>query len=230
MAIETSNISATSMTGSLLGTASFSNVATYALGTVILNGTEVIEYSDLMQFFASGLPITKYTNPNLKWLSGNNSFGSTQLSAIDVPNLEYLGSAVFSGIGTLSGSLTFPLVTFLNGSTINNTPITSFSLPALINTGSALLINNATAVVSASFDVLPAMNTNAFQTCTALRYIYTPQVKSVTANIFSTTTTTPANSGSIWINSAVTASAQWNTSGNLQRLQSKGWVINYVNG
>jgi hypothetical protein len=104
MAIETSTLSATSLTGSLYGTASValetplaqqavsSSYATYALGTVIVNGTEVTEYSDLMQFKPDGLPITKYNNPNLKWLPFETfNDNSTTLLELDLPELTYAG-------------------------------------------------------------------------------------------------------------------------------------------
>lgn len=295
MAIETSNISATAITGSLYGTASFSDVADmalnagtaesasytttasfaeYALGTVILSGTEVTEYSDIMQFTPQYLQMTKYTNPNLKWL-GNSfaycdnltelnlpinwsfSYVAAQCAALTTINLPNIITGSICNICYNVSSINAPKLGYSTGTVVNNADmLTVLNLPKLTNhagAGSSIIASNCDilvelkapmlavsssnllsqgnpALVSASFDVLPALNTNAFQTSTSLRYLYVPRVKSVTANIFSTTTTTPAASGSIWINSAVTASAQWNTANNLQRLQSKGWTINYVNG
>ena len=216
MAIETSNISATSLTGSLYGTASYAletpfaqqaATASISLGTLKIVGTDVTDYASIMQFNALGLPITSYTNPNVKWIPVNAFLNATSLAAVDIPNVTHFGGTVFTA-----------------------NALTKISLPLLIGYPvTALLLSNQPSIVSASFDSLTTINANAFTSCTSLRYLYVPRVRTVGFNIFTNFSATPANSGSIWINSAVTASADWNTAGNLQRLQSKGWTINYVN-
>jgi hypothetical protein len=59
-----------------------------------------------------------------------------------------------------------------------------------------------------------------------LSYVNMPKLVSIGTVVF---TGACALNGTGSFNSAITASGDWDTSGNLQQLQAKGWQINYIN-
>ena len=224
MAIETSNISATSLTGSLYGTASYSDVSTYALGTVILNGTEVTEYSDLMQFNAAGLPITKYTNPNLKWLGTNALAGTTTLNEFDALNLKYIGNYAFSSVAGLT-SFTGNLVETVGSYAFDGSGIVMVSLPEA-TTIKNQAFSNCTALTTFSAPKLTHLETAVFSNCNSLSSIDLSKCVDMNADPFGFGFF--ATNGTITISSNITSSNEWIIKVEPE-FQLLTWTINYVN-
>jgi hypothetical protein len=157
----------------------------------------------------------------------NFAFGDNSLlTTVNLPALTSTGLNVFQFCTNLS-AVNMPVVTSLGGSTFRNcTNLRTIDLPEVLTLGSTTF-RDCTALASIDMPKLTTIGNLAFQACTALASINMPKLTTIGTNVFSSNAL--ATGGTLNINSAITASANWNTANNLQRIQTQGWTINYIN-
>jgi hypothetical protein len=210
----TASISQAAIEGKLSGSSITSFQTAQGSGsneTVFYTSTQYSINSNAFSLAISTTPLLKYIDEGgCNVINGTSAFAENYLlSHIEFPALTFIAGGGFRNCRSLTTAI-FPECTSIGNSAFN---MSSGPGPA-------------TRLATVDMPKLISLGSSAFQSCTALTSINMPKLTTISTNAF---TGALATGGTLNINSAITASANWNTSANLQRFQTQGWTINYVN-
>lgn len=152
--------------------------------------------------FSQGTINGKITNENITFFASSSSPAFTRWAS----STEYIIESAAFGLGT------------------NVTTLTSVDDNYAYNLLGATYQSNSN-LTSANLSHVRQMGQLVFANCTSLNYVNLPKLTTIGTFCFFGV----GPNGTININSGITGSANWNTTNNLQRLQSQNWTINYVN-
>jgi hypothetical protein len=161
---------------------------------------------------ASSTPLLKYVDEGGCTAINAIAFADNYLlSHIEFPAVTSIGTSAFRNCKSLTSAI-FPECTTV-GASVFSMPFSGAPSPARLTT--------------VDMPKVTSIGSSVFQACFLLTTINMPKLTTIGTNVFSMNAL--ATGGTLNINSAITASANWNTADNLQRLQAALWTINYIN-